>query len=872
MKNLLLFITLTSLFSFSSCDSPLTKDVNRVKGVPKNAVLLFESDNIGEALNNLEENSLWSVIEKEESIKLIATQLRSLSQYLNKNNIEVLDKKAVFSLHNVGVKSFDYLILLKQSDISPEDFSKFDPHKKSSKIYDSANIVEYSLPVLSSPLYVSNYQGLLIISRNIILLENSIRQLNSKESLMDNSNFSSIYKSINNKEDFNLLINIPKLRVVDKFADNIDFVKWTTNFSDWMELDISPDADEIFCSGITSTNDSIGNFLGIFSNQKAQRITVDELLPSGTAFSVVYGFENFSQYYRRYQDYLQKHGELKKFELNQQKHQIKRAKLFDTWIDNQIGFAALRSDNKAINYNDLVLIKSKEASLAKEALKLISDKSILNFRGFTIHKTVKKEIFKDYLGESFRNLQAPYYTIIDDVVILSDNRKNIQNIISDYIDGRNMESYHHFKNLKEDLAYKSNIIFYFKNPDFSEFLTAIFPDLKPLISDNIKELSKYKSGAFQFTYENGNAYTNILARQSYEVENEVKPIWELEFDKDLYPEISTLQNHYNNNKEIAVQDKNNILYLISTSGKILWSKQLDSKILGKIQQVDLYKNRKLQMAFNTEANLYILDRNGKNIDNFPKKLPWKSSAPIGIFDYSKSRNYRFVVPMGKQIRMYDNKGKTISGFKFKKSSSTINKAPQHFRVKGKDYIVLSTASGKIYVLDRRGSNRINVKNNYPLGVNKFYLIEESSLSKSRIITNTKKGELLSIFFNSVVDISKIDKFDSETFYIKKGDQTVSLSKNIVKWSNKSSTEIFEIEDNNFSEPKVFSWNKIHYLVVGSVSSNKVYLFDSNMDLQKGFPVYGQIVGRVADYNRNGDVNFPVIVNDDKGNLKMFSIN
>ena len=37
-------------------------------------------------------------------------------------------------------------------------------------------------------------------------------------------------------------------------------------------------------------------------------------------------------------------------------------------------------------------------------------------------------------------------------------------------------------------------------------------------------------------------------------------------------------------------------------------KQLTGKIQGLIQQVDLYKNGRLQMAFRTEDRFYILDR------------------------------------------------------------------------------------------------------------------------------------------------------------------------------------------------------------------------------------------------------------------------
>ena len=78
-------------------------------------------------------------------------------------------------------------------------------------------------------------------------------------------------------------------------------------------------------------------------------------------------------------------------------------------------------------------------------------------------------------------------------------------------------------------------------------------------------------------------------------------------------------------KDIAVQDENNTLYLYSNSG-IYWKKQLSGKIQGAIQQVDLYKNGRLQMAFRTENRFYVLDRNGKVVPPFDKKV--SSEAPV----------------------------------------------------------------------------------------------------------------------------------------------------------------------------------------------------------------------------------------------------
>ncbi len=71
---------------------------------------------------------------------------------------------------------------------------------------------------------------------------------------------------------------------------------------------------------------------------------------------------------------------------------------------------------------------------------------------------------------------------------------------------------------------------------------------------------------------------------------------------------------------IVIQDNQNVLYLFSNKGKLLWRKKLGGKILGDIKQVDLYKNKRLQMAFRTKDRFLILDRNGEIVKPFNIKL------------------------------------------------------------------------------------------------------------------------------------------------------------------------------------------------------------------------------------------------------------
>ncbi|HOH96222.1 MAG TPA: WD40 repeat domain-containing protein, partial [Candidatus Enterocola sp.] len=126
----------------------------------------------------------------------------------------------------------------------------------------------------------------------------------------------------------------------------------------------------------------------------------------------------------------------------------------------------------------------------------------------------------------------------------------------------------------------------------------------------------------------------------------------IELDKPARIKPQFVINHYTGETEIAIQDEKNQFYLINSEGKILWKIQLPEAIIGDITQVDMLKNKKLQMAFTTLNKLYIIDRTGKNLKSYPKNLPSRATAGLSVFDYDNKRDYRFFIPTeNKQINL-----------------------------------------------------------------------------------------------------------------------------------------------------------------------------------------------------------------------------
>ena len=117
--------------------------------------------------------------------------------------------------------------------------------------------------------------------------------------------------------------------------------------------------------------------------------------------------------------------------------------------------------------------------------------------------------------------------------------------------------------------------------------------------------------------------------------------------------------------------------------------KIDGKIVEEINQIDSYKNGKLQYVFTTEKSLYLLDRKGRDVGKFPLKFKDKITKPLSVFDYDNNKNYRLLITQDNELFMFNSKGNRVRGFDYNKKNKIITK-PKHFRISNKDIIVFKT--------------------------------------------------------------------------------------------------------------------------------------------------------------------------------------
>ena len=385
-----------------------------------------------------------------------------------------------------------------------------------------------------------------------------------------------------------------------------------------------------------------------------------------------------------------------------------------------------------------------------------------------------------------------------------------------------------------------------KNDDKSlyfDFETDLLEEYDALITNQDKEFNffefeKTKAKDFKiFQFKNGDNILNIngiiseFKTESNNDEDNLK--FEINLANDIILGPIIVKNHINNKNEIIVQDSENKIHLINSDGQVEWTKKINGKILKEIHQIDTYKNGKLQYVFNTENNLFVIDRKGRNVGRFPLKFDDKITKPISIFDYDKNKNYRLLITQNRELFMFDSKGKRVKGFEYKKKSEIITK-PKHFRISGKDIIVFKTID-ELLILDRRGKIRIKPKGNYKYSNNEIYQHENN------LVSTSNKNEIVKINMKGDVKIGESMSFNSKLISSK--NLLITLQKNIIANLDKET----EIEFGKYDGFKIYNLNKNEFVTVYDSQNKNLYFLDKNLNIQDGFPIYSKSEANFSTY-------------------------
>ncbi|MGV6832428.1 MAG: hypothetical protein ACWA5P_12800 [bacterium] len=508
---------------------------------------------------------------------------------------------------------------------------------------------------------------------------------------------------------------------------------------------------------------------------------------------------------------------------------------------NSIG-VIIGSSNKQIIAGHSIAIETSKDAITPYIVDEISYKTEIIYEVFELNE------FNDLPNTLPFNLNIAYVTILDEFILFSSTIEDLEELITAYKNNNVLASNKTFQKIEESLSNEANYFFYANENLYYETFSSLL-GLSDFKSRNFKHI------ALQIIKDDEFDHLNAIISQSYKesLSNKVSEEFTVKLKNDFLRKPSFVINHQTKQKEIVVQDSENILYLISNAGKILWSKKLEGQILGEISQVDLYKNGRLQLTFTTENKWYVLDRNGNEVLPFPKSFNDKITQPLAVFDYDNNRNYRFLITQGDQILLYNRSGKIVKGFNYKKAGE-LSSTPEHVRYRGKDYIVF-VAGNKLKILNRRGQIRIKADTNFDHSGNPVFFYN------NKFTTTSKQGEL--------IQVDVYGKFSSSL--LTSGQHAISATSKTLVTQRENNLKIKEksvsLDFGSYTNPQIFYINNKIYVATTDIQAQQVYLYDSQSEVIPNFPVFGQSM--IDMDNIDGDKALEIIVKGANNELILY---
>jgi len=731
--------------------------------------------------------------------------------------------------------------------------------------YNSQNIFEISNGL--SQLFVCASEGILLSSRSSLLIESSIRQLQSSESWVDNESFQNIYKTVGAGSKLNMFINFEQLPAVLKpfagkaFKKDINKVQ---NQSRWAELDVDISKQAFLLNGFLSS-DNKGVISQLLINAQPQRVRIQNVLPGNTrayislALNDGIDINNRLTKYRKAnnleQDYAQQIKSI------QNKYGIKSGNDFFGLLSGELALAYGDYNHLQPDANGLLVIKLKSASNGKEAILEMLGAMQKQNAGAKVAKVYKPDndvVFNIYNGFSdnyletclasiFPKVPQKYLAFYEDNLIIANASVLLEQFIYSNILNKTLSNSKTHQLFLSNFSSRENVFAFCETAHMAALLGSAFEPLLGSVNEEQKEaLNSFYGLGIQFSGTGKMIYTTSYLQYLPSRESEPRTIWQSLLDSTLCIKPTLVKNHYTKEREVVVQDDANNLYLLSNSGRVLWKKPLDSPIMSEVVQIDYYRNNKLQYLFNTANRIYLLDRNGNHVANFPVNLPSKASNGMAVFDYDNNRKYRFFIACeNRHVYLYNDKGNIVSGWQFKKTDGLVVNPIQHFRSNGKDYIAFAD-NKRNYICDRRGNIRVNLKKHFVRNAHSTYFIENKNANNDCLVTTSSEGLLMKInLADGAVSSSELlaidDKHSFEVCHINGKVHYLVAQPKQLKCINASGKKLFEKdfdeEINLDVDQYQFSANNIKFGVCEK-DNGQIHLLNKDGMAYKGFPLRG----------------------------------
>ena len=695
--------------------------------ISKSASIIIQTSNVSEFVTQyMRQNLIWNSLKNDTLLKSISNNILFLDSLmaLDTDIAELFRDNTLYTCFFND--NTECLILLKAKQQSNKAllYSFFESHFQACSIAN--NITGFELSINKQTWFVAYKNGLLYLSPHKKTIEESI-QLKKEQSLAVDVNYLTTMKANGNEPHLLYLNN----------QSNVFFKEALLSSHVAYHLDGKPNNISLNGFAINSEMNEL------FLNQQPTVIRIFQQLPQNPVSIVAVSVSNPLLYQQQFN----KSGRIsvtKKEQIAASWKTLSDSILYNVEqeflenIEHEITSAYYEKNNELFV---LSAIKLNDDELMSNLLKLVSDSVT------TINDEKNYHIKKEYqsIFSLLNNSEiTEYATITDGNLILANQQKAFTFYSESKRDANLISKDKEMMTFVEDnFSEACHVLHYNKLSDKpSKYIPWILKVVPKLTLTNalshVAYTAKLNNNLWQVRL-------NAVHKSNQLIDDHVsnKQLWQLEIDSIVETTVYPFTNHTTQENELCFQTINKELYLINTTGNVLWKKKINESITSKVYTVDIFKNGKLQLLFNTANYLHLIDRNGNYVQGFPIKVPAKITSQLTLLDYDNNKDYRLLIACAdKRIYNYSIYGIKTDGFVPFKTADIVELPIKYIKLGLSDYLISIDVEGKIMAFSRKGEERIELTNKTITHLNQFDILEGNSLNSTKLVYVDDKDNLL----------------------------------------------------------------------------------------------------------------------------------
>ncbi len=480
---LLVLLALAIIGYFYFFKVKVNSKTNAINAVPANAVFIIDIEDPFEQWNTITEGAIWKYLKTNASLAKIGHKIDSLNNSLHENELLwnlIASRPITVSAHKIRKDEFDLLYIVDLTKASRFSFIKDylenlvgNNIKVTKRDYHNVEIIEINFKGTSGLLYLYVKNNLIIISSTHLLIENSIDQL-KEPVIARNLDFIEVSKLVDD-EGVNIFLQHAYFKdyanqwIKEEHNETLTFIESLV----FTAINAKIDDQFLSLSGYSNLSDSLYSYAHILHNSGKGKVEMQRIVPENSMFFLSMGFNSFAKFYSELENSITVSGDGGDYFKNKKKLEKYLSISVDedllSWIGDEVGLFQLPANKKGKNNGYAFVLKANDIDLAKEKLTYIKSqikkKTPVRFRGIEykghqINFLSVKGLFKVLLGKMFAKLEKPYYTVIDNYVVFSNQPSTLAQLITFNIEQKTLHNNKQFNSYFKQFDRQSSLFLY----------------------------------------------------------------------------------------------------------------------------------------------------------------------------------------------------------------------------------------------------------------------------------------------------------------------------------------------------------------------------------------------------------------------------